>query len=168
VEAEHEAEHGTLRRPPPLAEDIGTGAEEGAEAQRHDLLRRPMVLGVAQHATGEVGVARVPCMDGGEARAQAPARVGDGAPGLGIGHRVALGDQARAGEQQAPLVREMRIEGVPLHARALGDHGEAGARRAEAAVQVHRRLDDAKACLGLPLGAALQGVGAGHVILIVP
>ena len=57
----------------------------------------------------------------------------------------------------------MRIEGVPLNAGPLGHHAEGGERRPDAAVQLDRGLDDPPPGVGLPLGAALQGVGPGHV-----
>src|SRR5690606_30659159 len=90
----------------------------------------------------------------------------DRAPGICIGQRVALEDEPRAGEEQAPLVRKVGIERVALHARALGDHAHRGVRRADGAVEVDRRLDDPSPGLRLLLGAAFQRVGTGHDILL--
>ncbi len=57
----------------------------------------------------------------------------------------------------------MRIERVPLNAGALGHHADGGERRADAAVQIHGRFDDAPPGFRLLLGAAFEVVGPGHV-----
>ena len=128
-------------------------------------LRERMVLGVAQHASGQVGIALVPAVERRKAGAQPLVAIRDRAPRLGVGQRIALDVQSRAGQAQAALVGEMRIERVALHAGALGHHAEGRLRRADAAVQLDRGLDDALPGLRLLLGAALEGVGPGHLNL---
>ena len=121
-----------------------------------------LVLGVAQHAGGQLRVAPVPVVERAQAGAQAFAPVRDRPPGLRVRQRVALRHQARAGEEEAPLVGEVGVQGVPLNAGPLGHHAEAGERRPDAAVQLDGGLHDASLGVGLPLGAALQRVGPGH------
>ncbi|CDX45274.1 hypothetical protein MPLSOD_90058 [Mesorhizobium sp. SOD10] len=74
--------------------------------------------------------------------------------------------RARAGLKQAPLIGEVSVERVTLNARAFGNHTEGRRRRADAAVQVDGSLDDAAPGFRLLLGAALEGIFAGHFISV--
>ena len=62
----------------------------------------------------------------------------------------------RARLEQRGLVREVRVDGVPLDAGALGDRGDGRARRADGRVQLDGGLDDAMPCLRLPFCPALE------------
>jgi hypothetical protein len=127
-----------------------------------DLLDQRVMLGVAQHAGGPLGVARVPVVERAQPGGEPPRRILDRAPRIGRRQRVALGREAGARHQQAALVREVRVVGVPLHAGTLRHHADGGGRRPDGAVQLDRGLDDALPGLGLLRGAALEGVGPGH------
>ena len=76
--------------------------------------------------------------------------------------RVEQRPVARAGGEERVLVREMRIDGVPLDARFGGDRGDRGAGGADRRVQRDGCLDDPPPCLGLALGALLLLVRPSH------
>ncbi len=78
------------------------------KSQLRDLLRQTVHLGVAQHASREAGVAPVTVIDRTQPDTQPLRPAYDGPPGVGIGQRVALEGEARAGEEQAALIGEMR------------------------------------------------------------
>jgi flavorubredoxin len=60
----------------------------------------------------------------------------------------------------------MGIKRVPLNAGLLCNHAERRERRTDTTVQVYCSFDDAAPCFSLLLGAALEGVGPGHINLI--
>lgn len=80
-----------------------------------------------------------------------------------VWQRVTFHSETRARKHKAPLIREVCIKRMALHACAFGNHAERRRCRTDARVQIDSRLDDALARLRLLLRAALEGVGSGHV-----
>ena len=158
METERKPEHGvavraraaTLRLAPPEKRPSAN------QAATHDIAGQRVDLGVAHDTVGKLGIAGIPRVNLGKAAAQPLLRIGDRPPGTLVRQRIALKRQPGAGKKQFPLGRKMRIDRVPLHARALGDGADARARRSQLGVQINGRLDDAAAGFRLILGASLQ------------
>jgi hypothetical protein len=64
------------------------------------------------------------------------------------GSRLSLVEQPGAGHEHGALVRQVRVDGVPLHTGAFGDHADRRAVGPDLAMQRQRRLDDALPRLG--------------------
>jgi len=62
--AERQMQKRALSFVQPFAQDFVTGCQRRAEAQLVDLARQCVMLGVAQHAGGEIAVARIPAVQG--------------------------------------------------------------------------------------------------------
>lgn len=160
--AQGEFQHGALFRIEALAKNVTPCREIGPHAHLRDFPREGMVLGIPQHAASELGVSRVPGINVLKADAEPLLRIGDTAPWVCIGKRIAFQREAGARGEQAPLIRKMCIERVPLHPCPLRHHAECRLRRPNAAVQIDRSLDDALSRFRLLLGAPLERVGPGH------
>src|SRR4029450_3671772 len=102
-----------------------------------------MAFGVAQHASGQFGVAFVPAIDCKKADPKPLIWILDVPPGPGLRQRVALERQSPAGQIKAPLIGKMRVTRVPLNTGPLGDHADRRERRSDASMQIDGGLDDA-------------------------
>ena len=95
---------------------------------------RGVNLGVAHNTVGKIGVAGVPGVNLAEAAPQPLIRVGNRPPSALIGQRITFKCQPRAGKAQFAFRGEMGIDGVPLHARPLGNGSDARVRRPQLGV----------------------------------
>lgn len=147
-------------RPQPVCQRGLERIHARAELQLHNIADKRVDLGVTHDIAGNVGVAGIPGIKLCETAAQALPPIRDCAPGAFVGQWVAFEREAGTGKKEPALGREMRVDGVPLHAGALRDRADTGARGAQFAMQVDRRLNDAAAGIGLIFRAAAKRIAA--------
>ena len=115
---------------------------------------------VAEHPRHHLLAAAVVAVDVQEAAAQPADRVLDEPPGVRVRLVLARQPLARAGEEQRLLVGEVPVDGGAGDPGASGDGGHRRAGRAEGAVELLRRVDDALPRALLALRALELLVGA--------
>ena len=93
-----------------------------------------------------------------ESPAKAAHRVVDRRQSLEVRHRMSPRPVLGAGSEERAVVREVRIDGVPLDARPLGDPADRRPRGTDARMQLDCGLDDPLPCLRLAARPLFQFV----------